>query len=67
MQSKSSVDNLDIPVWGASAIGRVIGRSERQAYHLLERKLIDATKVGALWVSTPRRLLSGIAEREARS
>ena len=58
-------DNLDTPVWGAAAIGRVIGRSERQAYHLLERTLLDASKVGSLWVSTPRRLLRGISEREA--
>jgi hypothetical protein len=62
MQSQSS-EGLDTPVWGAAAIGRVIGRSERQAYHLLERRLLDASKVGALWVSTPRRLLRGIAER----
>ena len=66
MQSKSSGDP-DVPVWGAAAIGQVLGRNERQAYHLLERGLIDATKVGSLWVSTPRRLLRGIAEREARA
>jgi hypothetical protein len=56
-------ENLDTPVWGAAAIGRVLGRSERQAFHLLEKRLIDATKVGAIWVSTPRRLLRGIAEQ----
>jgi hypothetical protein len=57
-----SDENLDDPVWGAAAIGRVIGRSERQAFYLLERKLVDATKVGNAWVSTRRRLLSGIVE-----
>jgi hypothetical protein len=66
MQGKYS-DDPDVPVWGAAAIGRVIGRSERQAYHLLERRLLDATKIGAQWVSTPRRLLTGIAERERAS
>jgi hypothetical protein len=65
MQSNSS--DPDAPVWGAAAIGRVIGRSERQTFHLLEKRLIDATEVGALWVSTPRRLLSGIAERDRAS
>jgi hypothetical protein len=64
MQSHSS-EGLDTPVWGAAAIGRVIGRSERQTFHLLERGHLDASKVGGLWVSTPRRLLNGIAEREA--
>jgi hypothetical protein len=67
MQSKSSDDNLDAPIWGAAAIGQIIGRSKRQTFHLLERKLIDADKIGATWVSTPRRLLTrirGIAEQD---
>jgi hypothetical protein len=50
-----SVD-LDRPLWGAKAIGAEIGRSERQAYHLLENGLIPGEKVGKIWVSTPRRL-----------
>lgn len=39
-------------VWGGAAIAREIGRSERQAYHMLEMGLIPGRKVGALWVST---------------
>jgi hypothetical protein len=56
----------DTPVWGAAAIAEVIGRSERQAYHLLERKHLDADKIGSQWVSTPQRLLArirGIADQ----
>jgi hypothetical protein len=52
--------DLDLPVWGAEPIGQIIGRDERQTFHLLENALIDATKVGRQWVSTPRRLLKSI-------
>jgi hypothetical protein len=30
-------NNLDKPVWGAEAIGAVIGRNPRQTHHLLTR------------------------------
>lgn len=51
------VDDLDRPIWGAEAIGRVINRPERVTFHLLNRRLLDADKVGNRWTSTPRRLL----------
>ena len=49
--------DLDRLVWGAKDIAAVINRSTRQAYHLLERNLLDADKVGGVWCSSPRRLL----------
>jgi hypothetical protein len=49
-------DDLDRPLWGAAAIGACIGRTEAQAFRLLEASLIDATKVNRLWQSTRRRL-----------
>jgi hypothetical protein len=58
------VTNDDIPVWGAAAIGQIIGRSERAAFYLLERKYLDADKLGNLWVSTRRRLLKRIRGAE---
>jgi hypothetical protein len=40
-------------VWGAKAIGRVIGRTERQTHYLLERGAIPAArKVGAQWCAS---------------
>ena len=43
-------DDPDEIVWGAAAIGNLIGRSERQAYYLLESKAIKGTrKIGGLW------------------
>jgi hypothetical protein len=39
-------------VWGARAIGQVIGRTERQAHHLLESgALKSARKKGGRWVA----------------
>jgi len=48
----------DAPVWGATAIGRVVNRSPRQTYHLLETGRLPATKFGSTWASTRRRLLA---------
>jgi hypothetical protein len=49
-------ENQNIPsqesrvAWGAREIGRVIGRTERQAHYMLERGLIkSATKSGGRW------------------
>jgi hypothetical protein len=57
---KEIFDPLDRPVWGAEAIGRVIDRSEGEAFYLLGKGLLDATKKGGRWISTPRRLLQSL-------
>jgi hypothetical protein len=49
-------ENLDKPVWGARDIGKEIGKPTRATYHLLEKGLLPATKIGGQWASTPRRL-----------
>lgn len=38
-------------VWGATEIGRVINRSPRSTYHMLERGDLPAKKVGGKWVA----------------
>ena len=50
---------LDRLVWGARDIAAIINRNERQTFFLLEQGLIDGTKIGGRWVSSPRRLLFG--------
>jgi hypothetical protein len=58
-----SFDNdLDRPVWGASAIAGIIGRSERQVFHLLRLGVLPARKCGHCWVTTKRRLLSVVLD-----
>ena len=56
-----SEDDLDLPVWGAANIAKVLNKSTRAAFHLLEQKHVDAEKLGGQWVSTKRRLLRRIA------
>ena len=60
------VDDLDKPIWGASAFSRVIGRSESETNYLLIKRRIDASKNGCRWVSTPRRLLRSL-ERDQKA
>jgi hypothetical protein len=44
--------------WGADQIGQVIGRTSRQAFHLLSRGEIKcAKKVGGRWVASRAALL----------
>jgi hypothetical protein len=62
---KEVTEHSDL-LWGAAAIGKAIGRSERSAYHLLERGLLPARKVGASWVVSRRKLLRAVVGEEAR-
>jgi hypothetical protein len=57
--------DLDRPVWGAKAIGKVINKSEKAAFYLLTKGYLPAEKVGESWVSTPRKLLQGIGIKAA--
>jgi len=61
----SNTIDVDQNVWGARAIAiaaNIVDDSGkprvRATYHLLEKGLLPATKVGKIWVSTPRRLRS---------
>ncbi len=58
--ARPAEDDLDCPIWGARAIGKVIGKGARATHYLLEAGRLDATKIGRQWVSTPRRLRAGL-------
>lgn len=45
-------------VWGASAIARAIGRTDRQTFHMLDRGMIPAKKVGGRWVAERGQLMN---------
>jgi hypothetical protein len=56
-------DELDLPLWGAEAIGRAAniltkdGKVDlRRTYYKLEEGHLPADKCGRDWVTTPRRL-----------
>jgi hypothetical protein len=38
-------------IWGAEAIGEVIGRNTKQVHYLLEQRRLPAQKVGRQWVA----------------
>lgn len=62
-EAKTTPDvDLDRLIWGAEAIAEAANlRDRRQAWDLLERKVIPARKAGKLWVTTLRQIRS-IAE-----
>lgn len=45
-------------LWGASAIAKVIGRTDRQVFHLLEQGAIPAKRVGGRWVAERTQLMN---------
>lgn len=47
---------LDL-VWGVQAIARLIGRTERQTYHLCTTGAIPVRKVGAVWMAERGKLI----------
>jgi hypothetical protein len=57
----SAADAESDIVWGAVEIGKVINRSPRAAFHLLENGRLPARKTGRLWSASRRRLLEYLA------
>ena len=53
-------------IWDAADIGKAIGKSKRQAFHLLETgQLKGATKVGSRWCITLQNLVSNFEPNAA--
>ena len=48
------------PIWGVEEISKVLRRTPRATYYLIETRQLNVTKVGRSWVTTPRRLLAPI-------
>jgi len=54
--------DIETPIWGAAAIGRIIGRSERTVFHMLETGLLPARRVGRRWVASREKLIAYLTE-----
>ncbi len=54
MEARTAVPEL---IWGASAIARTIGRTDRQVFHLLEKGAIPAKRIGNRWVAERNQLM----------
>lgn len=53
MNQDSDVD----VIWEVKNIARMIGRTERQTFHMLNSGLLPAKKIGDRWVASRKRLL----------
>lgn len=56
----NSNEDLDRPIWGVKQIAKIVDRTERQTFHMLQSGQLPASKIGDRWVSTRRRLLAPI-------
>jgi hypothetical protein len=52
---------LDL-IWEVSDIARIIGRSERQTFHMLNKGELPAKKVGGRWVIERSKLIAFFME-----
>lgn len=62
--NSENVEQLDL-VWEVAAISKLIGRTERQTFHLLNSGALPAKKVGGRWVANRNRLLNFFVEPAA--
>lgn len=58
------MSDLDLPIWGAQAIGEVVNLPPSKAYWALEQGYLPGRKVGKKWVSTKRQLIAAVTGRE---
>lgn len=49
-------------IWGGEEIARLIGRSRRITFHLLEKGELPAKKVGGRWVADRNKLIAFFME-----
>lgn len=52
-------------VWGAEAIGKVIGRTTRATFHMLDSGELPARKVGGRWCASRRKLEEFFTKEDA--
>ena len=54
------VPSTDDIVWEVKNIALVIGRTERQTFHMLSAGHLPAKKIGEKWVASRRKLLAAV-------
>ena len=58
-------ENTPELIWGASAIAKEIGRTDRQTFGLLEKGILPAKKVNGRWVISRAKLIAFFMEDAA--
>ncbi|APO74587.1 hypothetical protein AM571_CH01766 [Rhizobium etli 8C-3] len=61
---KSTTGSMDL-IWGAAEIAKLIGRSPRATFHMLDTGELPAKKVGGRWVAERNKLLAFFMETAA--
>ncbi|WP_234907698.1 DNA-binding protein [Rhizobium rhizogenes] len=61
----TAFDNEMELVWGAEAIAKLIGRSKRATFYMLDNGELPAKKVGGRWVAERRKLIAFFMETAA--
>ncbi|MEZ0002048.1 hypothetical protein ABIA18_003845 [Sinorhizobium fredii] len=61
---ENSGDSMDL-IWGAAEIAKLIGRSPRATFHMLDNGELPAKKVGGRWVAERGNLLRFFMETAA--
>jgi hypothetical protein len=52
-------------VWGGTEIAKIIGRSARATFHMLEKGELPAKKVGGRWVAERTKLIDFFMKEDA--
>lgn len=60
----SEPQNLDL-IWEVDEIAKLIGRTPRQTFHMLNKGELPAKKVGGRWVAERNKLLAFFLETAA--
>lgn len=58
----TAIENEMELVWGAEAIAKLIGRSPRATFHMLDNGELPAKKVGGRWVAERSKLIAFFKE-----
>lgn len=62
MASDETADDL---VWGVAAIGKMIGRTYQQTYHMIRMGHLPAKQIGGRWVASRSKLIAALTEDAA--
>jgi len=57
IENKKSNESLEL-IWGINAIARLIGRTDRQVFHMVSTGQLPAKKVGGRWVAERSKLIA---------
>ncbi|MBL0374009.1 DNA-binding protein [Rhizobium sp. KVB221] len=60
----SANETMDL-IWEVAEIAKLIGRTDRQTFHMLSAGLLPAKKVGGRWVCSRSKLIAFFMEAAA--